>query len=132
MILLDADGYAQGHAGNIFRARFFDFAIESAAISCPSETQPGSISAVATFFNFTEYPQPIYDTYFQIKWSVNGSNEYTRPSYGDVIAEPQSINSVNYDYDFPIGNTTNYLTLTEYFSDGSVGATFDIDISPLI
>lgn len=131
-ILPDANDYAQGYVGNVFRAQFFDFAIESVAISCPSETQPGRISAAATFFNFTEYTQPIYDTYFQIKWSENGSGEYASPFYGEITVEPQGLISVNYDYDFPIGNTTCYLTFTEYFPDGSVGATFDIDISPLI
>lgn len=132
VILPDASSYAQGYVGNIFRAQFFDFAIESVSISCPSETQAGNINAVAAFSNWTEYEQPIYDTFLQIKWSVDGPSEYASPFYGEIIAEPQSIISVNYNYDLPIGCSAGYLTFTEYFSDGSVGATFDIDISPLI
>lgn len=158
LIYPDEENYAMGYLGDTLRTSFFDMTVDS-AYTCrefdgiTAEDGYKLLVAEITLYNYTDVTQPMFFTDFEIWWDDQegeGAADYDFPLYieeeqPDGSSEFYNVSGlqlpIEYDlsihetrtgtllYQVPEASKTFSIAFTEYFSDDSVGALFEVRFS---
>ncbi|MCI8539616.1 MAG: DUF4352 domain-containing protein [Oscillospiraceae bacterium] len=155
VVLPDSDGFADGFMGDTMRTCFFDFTVNS-AYTCaeyegyvPSEGNTLLVADV-TFYNYTTYSVPMYDTDLQAQWDGDAEEDFALPVtyarqeiYPNTGVEPMGdMFPVEFDlgiaqskqgllvYEVPAGKADYSLSYQELFDDDTTGDTFFVYFTP--
>ena len=136
------DGYAEGRMGDTMHTYFFDYTVNSAYLCDSFEGyEPEQIGyqllvADVTVKNTNYESIPMFDTDFQIQWSVEDDDAYDVPItyYSDAVSQQQL--PTEYElavdesrtgllvYDVPADEKDFSIAYLENFDDGTSGDAF--------